>query len=161
MSKISLRLVTEADSGFIEKVYFSTRIDEFVMLGWQPEQLEAFLKMQSDYQQRAYKMQFPAAENSLILHAENPVGRMIVDRTADYLLLVDIALLTEYRGNGIGAFLIRQLQEEAAEANKPLLLEVEKANIKAKKLYESLGFTINGETDLRIGMKWKKNNPNQ
>jgi len=45
--EIGLRPVTEVDTSFLEKVYAATRIDEFSMMGWPPEQLEAFLRCNS------------------------------------------------------------------------------------------------------------------
>ena len=52
---------------------------------------------------------------------------------------MDIALLPEHRGAGIGAQLLRELQEEARSAGKSLTIHVERFN-PALRLYERLGF---------------------
>ncbi len=152
-AKISLTPADEADAKFLEKVYFSTRIDEFAMLGWGTEQLEAFFKMQLDYQFKAYKMQFPNAEHFVIKLENESVGQMITCCEEDDYRLVDIAVLPEFRGKGIGSYLINDLIIKAAKENKKVALLVLKTNSKAFKLYESLGFSVNGEDDMYFSME--------
>jgi ribosomal protein S18 acetylase RimI-like enzyme len=52
---------------------------------------------------------------------------------------VDIALLPEYRGMGIGTRLLRDLISESEESGKPLSIHVERFN-PALRLYERLDF---------------------
>ncbi|MEP6900139.1 MAG: GNAT family N-acetyltransferase [Actinomycetota bacterium] len=147
-----MKLVSDEDREFIEKVYFSTRMDEFAILGWLPEQLEAFLKMQLDYQQKSYQMQFPNAENYVIKSENESVGRILTFCDENELRLIDIAVLPEFRGKGIGSFLITNLIEQAGKKNKKLALQVLKSNPKAFKLYQRLGFIVDGEDDLYFSM---------
>lgn len=151
--KITFETVFEKDTDFIAKVYFSTRKDEFTMLGWNNAQLEMFLKMQFDAQQQSYAMQFPDAEKSVIILEEIAVGRLIVDRIESEIRLVDIALLPEFRKLGIGGKIIRDLIKEAEIKQLPLTLTVEKTNVHAFRLYQKMGFEVVGDDAIYIAMK--------
>ena len=69
-----------------------------------------------------------------------PAGRLYVARWKKELRIVDIALLPEHRGRGIGAELLRELLEEADAAGKPVTIHVEREN-PAMGLYQRLGFS--------------------
>src|SRR5438874_9361928 len=110
---ITTRPARAEDEDFRREVYFSTRIAEVAEFGWSDDQQKAFLQMQFSVRQRAYEMQFPKAESSIILVNDAPAGTMIVDRAADHISLTDIAILPEYRHRGIAMHLIGELQKEA------------------------------------------------
>jgi ribosomal protein S18 acetylase RimI-like enzyme len=82
------------------------------------------------------------------------VGRIVIDRAGNEFRLVDIALLPEHRGRGLGTALIQNLQREAAAAKKPVRLSVLKGE-RAFRLYQRLGFEKTGEADLREQMEWR------
>jgi ribosomal protein S18 acetylase RimI-like enzyme len=152
-SSIAIRSAEPADAVFFEKLYVLSRRDEFAILGWNDEQLEAFLKMQFDIQTRGYQTQFPEAQNFVIETEGEPAGRLI---TTDEILLVDIAVRPDLRGRGIGTAVLKHLQAEAAARSKPIFLQVLKTNAGAIRLYERLGFARAGETDLYLSMRWQK-----
>ena len=152
--EIGLRPAAEADSEFLKAVFASTRMDELAALA-DAALVEAFIGMQFNAQQHGYRMAYPHAENSIILLRERPVGRMIVNRTAEAIRLVDIALLAEFRAQGIGSNLLRGLIDEATATGKSLQLSVYKLN-PAVRLYERLGFSKFGEDGLYIQMRWEK-----
>ena len=152
---LSLRPVCLDDEAFLFQVYAGTRAEEMAVVPWNAEQKQAFLQMQFEAQRRAYQQQFPEAEYRIILRDGVDAGRLIVDRSDDEsILLIDIALLPEHRNAGIGSSLIRDLQAEAAQEEKPLRLHVENFN-PAFRLYERLGFTKIAETGLYWLMEWK------
>ena len=151
--KIALRPATDDDQEFLYTVYSRTRLDEVAQFGWDEAQEQAFLRMQFTARGHAYKMQFPAADHSIILFGETPVGRLIVNRTDEYLSLTDIAILPQYQKKGIATKLIKQLQVEAG-IDRPLVLRVDKTNIAAKALYDKLEFKVIGETEILYSMKW-------
>lgn len=124
------------------------------MFGWDEAQAAAFLDMQFSLQRRAYAMQFPAAENLVIVNDGEPAGRMVVDRRANGVTLVDIAVLPQFRQKGIATELIRRLQAEAAASDRSIDLHVAKINPKAFALYQRLGFCVIGETPLHFEMSW-------
>ena len=122
---ISRRTASETDDEFLFDLYCSTRSTEVAQFGWQPEQVEAFMRMQFTMRQRAYKMQFPSAVHEVIVFGKMPAGRLIVDRSGERILLTDIAVLPQLQGKGIASHLVRELQDEAAALGLPLVLHVD------------------------------------
>ena len=137
---------------FLFRLYASTRHAEFALLGWPATQLEAFLRMQFNNQQRWYQTAYPEAEHRIILSEGQPIGRILVNHTHEYLLLVDIALLPEYQGQGIGSKYLQELIEQSEKAGVPVRLQVLKTN-PAQHLYERLGFVKTGEDELYVQME--------
>ncbi|MEP6848643.1 MAG: GNAT family N-acetyltransferase [Acidobacteriota bacterium] len=152
MPAITLRPATDADNDFLYDLYASTRSDEIAMFGWDELQAQAFLKMQFDVQTQAYQMQYPEAEHNLILADGATVGRTIASRGGENILFIDIAVLTPHRGRGIGTHVINKLRNESVEFGRPLILHVNKTNLRARQLYERLDFLITGETELVFEM---------
>lgn len=66
--------------------------------------------------------------------------------------IVQIQLLPEWQGQGIGALLLSQALAEAAEAKATVLLSVLKVN-KARRLYERLGFSVISEDENSYSMR--------
>jgi ribosomal protein S18 acetylase RimI-like enzyme len=64
---------------------------------------------------------------------------MYVARQPDEYRLVDLALLSKYRGQGIGTKLLQELISKAAAEGLPVRFHVE-LNNRARHLYERLGF---------------------
>lgn len=151
---IELTQASHVDEAFLYALYVGTRVDELRQWGWDEMTQQQFLRMQWTAQQRAYAMQFPESEHSIIHYRRLRAGRMIVDRTAHEIMLVDIALLPEYRGQGIGSALIRKLQQEAASSSVPLRLSVLSAN-PARSLYARLGFEETADNGMHTRMEWR------
>ena len=151
---ISFRPVGQEDEAFLVKVYGSTRSEELAPVPWTEDQKEAFLKMQLAAQQQHYRAQYPDAEHQLILSDERPIGRLYVARLDKEIRIVDIALLTEARGRGVGTSIIKDLMDEAARVGKPLRIYVESFN-PALRLFERLGFSRAGEHDFYLLMQWQ------
>jgi ribosomal protein S18 acetylase RimI-like enzyme len=150
---ITLRAATPEDNDFLFTLYASTREDEMAAWGWDAAQQAMFLRMQFVALQQRYLAERAASQSQIILRDDQPIGRMITFRSADEIRLADIALLTAYRGTGIGAALIGDLQAEAAEAGLPLRLHVTCDN-RAARLYERLGFVVIGNTGSHFKMEW-------
>jgi ribosomal protein S18 acetylase RimI-like enzyme len=152
---VTLRAAAPEDEPFLFKVYQSTRVEELAALGWAAAQQEAFLRMQFTAQRLAYGAQFPDADQMIVLQDGLPIGRMLIDRSGEEVYLVDITLLAEYRGAGVGTSLMRALQREAAAAGKPLRLRVLKSN-RAVRFYERLGFSKIDESSTHFKMEWRE-----
>lgn len=149
---ITLRPVAASDQDFLFEVYASTRREEINAWGWNAAQEEVFLKMQFNAQRQAYEMQYPHASHDIILLDGEQVGRLLVARSSDEILLTDIALLPLYRGRGIGSELIGKLLDEAQRTSRRVCLQVLQNN-PAARLYERLGFVLTGEHGLYFQME--------
>jgi ribosomal protein S18 acetylase RimI-like enzyme len=149
---ISLRPHQENDRDFLFKLYASTRLEEIAPFGWPAAQQEAFLRMQFTTQQQWYSMSYAQAEHQIIEQDGAPIGHLMVSREKPAAVLVDIALLPEHRGKGLGGALIRELIEQCDQQKLPLRLQVLRTN-PALRLYERLGFMRTAEDQVYIQME--------
>ena len=108
---------------------------------WDDVQTDAFLRMQFDAQDAWYRESYSGATFDVVAADDEPVGRLYVHRGESEIRIVDIALLPEHRGKGIGTALLRDLLSEADAAAKSVTIHVERLN-PALRLYERLGFAL-------------------
>jgi ribosomal protein S18 acetylase RimI-like enzyme len=144
----TLRPAEAADAPVLRAVYASTRADELATTGWDAAQCQAFCDMQYDAQQAHYNRHWPDALCQLLLvpdaaHGTCVAGRLWVDRRADTVHVLDIALLPAARGQGVGSACLQDLMAEAAAAGQSLTISVETHN-PARRLYDRLGFVPDG-----------------
>ncbi len=151
---VDLRPIGPADREFLYRLYASTRQAEMSLLDWSDAEKEEFLRMQFEAQHRYYVEQFPAARLDVVLREGEPIGRLYVDRRDDEIRLIDIALLPEHRGGGIGGAMMRELLVEAREAGMPVRIHVERFN-PAMRLYRRLGFERLEEQGVYDLMEWR------
>ena len=136
-----LRAVGPGDREFLYRVYASTRTEELAVVPWDTSQKDAFLRAQFDAQDRWYRENYTRATYEVIVADGEPVGRLYLHRGEAEMRIVDIALLPEHRGKGIGTELLRELLAEADAAGKRVTIHVERLN-PAVRLYERLGFSV-------------------
>ena len=139
------------DGGFLLPRYASTR-PELTGLGWPAKQQDAFTRMQFDAQTRHYRLSFPDAIYSVISAGGEPAGRLIVDHADDQILIIDIALLPEFRRTGIGNRLIRRLLDQADVDRLPVRCHVLHDST-ARQFWEHAGFTAQGSDGVYVAME--------
>ena len=152
--KAQLRPTLPEDRDFLFRLYASTRMEEIRGFGWSAAQQGAFLRMQFNAQQQWYQATYSTAENQIIEKDHEPIGRMIVQHEAGTWRLLDISLLPEHRGQGIGCELIRALIKECGAAGAVLQLQVVNTN-PAQRLYERLGFIKTGQDQIYTQMEFR------
>ncbi|MGH9361299.1 MAG: GNAT family N-acetyltransferase [Thermoanaerobaculia bacterium] len=151
---LSLRPVREDDRELLYRVYAGTREEELALVtDWTEEAKERFLRQQFTAQDAYYRENYPGAEWSVVLRDGEPVGRLYVHRRPAEIRLMDIALLPEHRGGGLGSALLEELLAEARAAGKPLTIHVEVYN-PALRLYERLGFRKKEDKGVYWLMEW-------
>lgn len=151
--KIYLRPACANDREFLIQAYASTRQEEMASWGWSPAQQASFVRMQYDTRQRGYTAAYPSAANSVVFAGDVPAGSVIIFRGRSEIRLVDISLLPEFRGLGIGGELIGMLISEAVGSKLPLRLTVLCGN-RASHLYERLGFISKSGDPMYREMEW-------
>ena len=156
---LRLRPVEPGDESLLLNIYASTRDDEMALVPWSDEERRTFLEAQFKAQQSHYSQKYPAAEHSMIMREAQAVGRLYVARLKDEIRIVDITLLPEHRGAGVGSELLAQLMEEAGNAGKPLRIYVESFN-RSLGLFERLGFARAAEHGIHFLMEWMPNASN-
>ena len=129
------------------------RAAELAVVPWDDAAKAAFLRQQFDAQRLHYRREFPQADFDVLLRAGQTIGRLYLDRSGPEWRLLDIALVAEARGQGVGTALLRALLAEAGAAGKPVLLHVETFN-PARRLYDRLGFVPLGGDGVYLQMAW-------
>ncbi|GAA5505755.1 hypothetical protein Rcae01_01202 [Novipirellula caenicola] len=122
------------------------------MTGWPLKEQQQFLQMQFAAQHQYYQEHYSDAAFDLILVDGDPAGRLYLQRRQDEHRVVDIALLPEYRGKGIGHKIMQGILDEAAEAGLPVRIHVEHNN-PAMHLYQRLGFQKMDDTGVYFLME--------
>lgn len=155
----ALRPVRATDEAFLLRVYAGTRADELALTHWDEAMRSAFLLQQYTAQARHYRAHWPDAEHAVIeLHSGDrcdDVGRLWLHRRADAIHVLDIALLPERRGQGLGGQVLNCLLDEAKLQGRELTIYVESAN-PARRLYDRLGFQPIGQPDgVHQLMRWR------
>ena len=149
---MTLRPAAAEDEAFLLALYASTRAEEVAAWGFDESQARSFLMFQFTAQRRHYEAEFPAASDHIIRLGDHDIGRIMVSRSPEEIRLVDIALLPEHRGAGIGAALVSGLVDEARERSLPLRLHVHTTS-PARRLYERLGFSVVDDTGVHLLME--------
>ncbi len=147
----SLRPETDADVPFAMRLYASTREDELAQVDWSPEQKSLFLAQQFTAQRHHYKTQMDC-RFALIEQHGVPVGRLYLEPRQTQISIVDIALIPEVRGKGLGQAIIEALIATAATSGRGIGIFVERFN-PALRLYRRVGFTEIGETEVYLEME--------
>ncbi len=137
--EIGFRPIEPGDKPFLCQLYASTREEEMAATPWSKEEKKRFLDFQFEAQYKFYAEQFPHGDFQIILLDGKPAGRLYIDRRADEIRLVDIALLPRHRRKGLGGRLMTGVLEEGRQAGKPVRIHVEHNN-PAMRLYKRLGF---------------------
>jgi ribosomal protein S18 acetylase RimI-like enzyme len=150
---VTLRPATEADRPFLLEVYGAARAEELDQVAWPEGQREAFLSMQFAAQDVEYRRMNPAASFDVVEVDGRPAGRLYVDRRPGDIHVIDIALLPEHRGSGLGTLLVGRLLEEAAASGRTVGIHVEIHN-RAARLYERLGFVVVAEQGVYRQLEW-------
>lgn len=149
---VSLRGLCENDLPFLKQLYRTTRPD--IASADLPNEHKALLMdQQFAAQHQHYQNVFPDGEFAVIEQEGSAIGRMYVAENTTEIRLIDIALIPERRGQGIGRALISALQKRAAESKLPLRLRVEPYN-PALQLYQRLGFATIADEQVNWHMEW-------
>ncbi|WP_157263552.1 GNAT family N-acetyltransferase [Azohydromonas aeria] len=149
---VALRPETAADDALLAALYGATRAAELAALPWSAAQKADFLQQQHRLRERHYRAHFAAAAFDVIEEDGRPVGRLCLWRGAREWRVVDIALLPECRGRGIGSALLRRVLAEADTAGAAVSLHVEPAS-PACRLYGRLGFQAAGGDGFYLAMR--------
>lgn len=149
----ALRGETADDRPFLERLFVSIRIGELDPTGWPEEAKRTFLAQQFSFQAHHYAAAYADADFGILVQGDVPIGRLYLLRTAGDVRVVDVSLVPEWRGLGLGTALIRAVQAEAADEGKTVSLAVDMTN-PAQILYRRLGFVEVGMQGPAWSMVW-------
>jgi ribosomal protein S18 acetylase RimI-like enzyme len=137
----TLREEADADQPVVDALYRSTRWTELEQVPWPDEAKRQFLDSQSRLQADHYRRNYPGAVLGLLERVGVPVGRFYLHASPGEFRLMDIVLLPEHRGIGLGERMLRALMQVAQAQGRSITLHVEPNN-PAQRLYARLGFAL-------------------
>ena len=143
MKEISTRKTGEGDFEFTYKVKKAALYVDIV---------GTFGPWNEVWQLREHQKDFSSGLLEVVTADGVDAGYIYIRRTEKVVYLVDICILPQHQGNGIGTHRIKNLLSEAKAHNIPVELGVSKINHSALKLYKSLGFNQIGVTLTHILM---------
>jgi ribosomal protein S18 acetylase RimI-like enzyme len=137
-----LRACTPADDAFLYDVFATTWESEVAAL---PNQNLArhVLRIQHIAQERRFGKHFAGYQRFVVVDdAGRQAGRLYVCDTVSTMHLVDLTLLPQFQGRGIGTRILRDLMAEVSRTGQNLDLRVARANERAVDLYARLGLEL-------------------
>lgn len=137
---VGLRPATPADAAACAAWYASTRGD-LAALGPAAAPLIA---SQHTAREAHYAATRPGAEDAIMTLDGAPVGRLLLDRTGDPEVIVDIVVAADLRGRGIGTAVLREVLAGAFAAGRGVALATAPGSGTGT-WYTRLGFVPTGE----------------
>lgn len=148
----TLRPMEPDDLPFLRQLYAASRAAEMARSGWPEDAIAAFLAQQFELQHRYYQTHYADGEFLLVELDGRPVGRLYLYWGQRALQLIDIALLPEQRGRGLGSRLLAALLARADAQGLAVGLYVEGDN-PARHWYRREGFAVVGENGVYLQMR--------
>jgi ribosomal protein S18 acetylase RimI-like enzyme len=150
--RIHLRQVRAEDEAFLFALFRASREAEFAPLP-QPQR-ETLLRFQYQARSRDYAARFPHPEHFIVEFCRQAAGRLLLNRQASELRIVDIAIIPELQRQGIASAVLKSLIAEAEAAGMPLRLSVWHSN-PALGLYQRLGFCEAARSATHVELEWR------
>lgn len=151
---ITLRPIGEEDQDFLLALYGTTRADELALVDWDEARKAAFVRQQFDAQHRYYQQIFSQGSFQVILAGDEPAGRLYLDDGPDETRIVDIAVMPQFQGHGIGTALVSQVLAAAAARGASVTIHVERNN-PALRWYARLGFHLVEDQGVYLLLRWQ------
>jgi ribosomal protein S18 acetylase RimI-like enzyme len=152
--RFALRPEAPADAPFRLALFQASRGPGWDQLPLPADMLARIMEQQFNAQVQGYQAAYPRGRLEIVTVGAEPVGRLATDRGADALHLIDIAVVPDRRGQGIGAAVLRSLMAEAAAAGTPMTLQVARDNLAAQRLYHRLGFALAAADETHLTLSW-------
>jgi ribosomal protein S18 acetylase RimI-like enzyme len=152
--RITFRPCRPDDVPFLRDLYATTREDELRLVPWTEAEKAAFVAMQFDAQKAHYENFYPDCQFLVIELDGAPIGRLYVNRDDETIGIIDIALVPDRRGQGLGRMLLEELLGEARATGRKVQIYVEHFN-PARRLYDRLGFRHVDTNGVYHLMQWR------
>jgi len=149
--RLQARAPGPADEACLEALYLDARPD----LGALPvprSVIEGIAHHQRQLQLADYARRYPACETWLVLEAERPVARVVLDRPSGVLRVVDLSVAASARRQGVARAVLLSLQEQAGT----IALRVRAGNVAARRLYAGLGFLPVRDDGTTLELEWSR-----
>jgi ribosomal protein S18 acetylase RimI-like enzyme len=149
LMKVSTRPESADDEPFLRSLIIGTVAEELMAASWPEEIRESLLDMQYRARRNSIRANWPQGESLIVLADGQSAGWFFMATLKDEIRLVEISILPEYRGRGIGSKLVEDLISQGARAQLPVRLSVDVTNAGAIRLYSRHGFRRVGGDETR------------
>lgn len=146
-------VVLPDDEEFLQDVYATTR-EDVNLVPWDENLKREFILMQYRAQKAHYAEYYPRSDHYIILFDGRPAGRYWIDYGREDVRFVDMAVLPEFRGQGIGTVLFKDALKHAREMGLPAILHVIKGH-RSIPMYKRMGFRFAGDNGAHDKMEWR------
>jgi GNAT superfamily N-acetyltransferase len=136
--RLSFPLITRSDETFLFALYASTRAAEMALVPWSEEQKNAFVQSQFQAQHNHYQLSYPQGIFKIISLDDRQIGRLYLCELETKVQIIDLTLLPEFRGQGIGTKILTDILQTA---EKPVQIYLESFN-QSINLFTRLGFQM-------------------
>ncbi len=151
--RVTRRQVCPADDALLLRLYAASRESELSQVQWPAEQKHAFVAMQFEAQRRHYQLTYPNGSHQVICADDAPVGRIWSCELSDELRIMDITVLPDFRGRGIGSSVLREIVAESERLEKPLRIWIETWN-PSQIIFQHFGFVPVGNDG--VNTQWER-----
>lgn len=128
----TLREASETDRKFLYGLHCQTMRELIIKTwGWDEE-----------WQVKDFDDRFRLCEVSVIQCHGCDAGAVFLRISPETIFIEELQILPEYQSQGIGSAVVRQLIERARFRGATVTLSVLPINVRAKELYERLGFEV-------------------
>jgi GNAT superfamily N-acetyltransferase len=146
---MKLRPATSTDTPFLRQLHHRA---------YREVVIRQFGSWDDDAQDGWFDKGLADAQFSVVEENGEAIGTIASNDLPDRLVLVELQLLPEYQGRGIGTALLQAQLEWARRLQKPVTLRV-LFESRARSLYARHGFVVTGKTDTHYLMEWRPDRP--
>ena len=154
MTVLTIRPEVAEDDPFLRRLTIEGRWAEFAPLPLADAHKCMLLEQQYEARRHHYRTYYAGADFGVIEWGGAPIGRLCLLRGAHDYNLVDIALLPDHCGKGLGGALLDTILAEAAALGRSVSLRVEHTN-PARRFYERKGFRETERGEIDAAMQWR------
>ena len=151
---ISLELLEAKHNEAVMKIFKESHPYLSGICGISEEQKNNIITQQFTIEQEQMISMYPEAELNMIIYEEKPVGIIYLYYGEKAHRILEIGLLEEYRGRGIGSHIVNRVIDNAVEKKKAVFLQVSWFNEAAYRFYEKLGFKLVENKGIAYEMKF-------
>jgi ribosomal protein S18 acetylase RimI-like enzyme len=142
--EVTLRAERPEDDGFLFRLFKLNNIGILHQAGLPQATIDQLIVMQHRSQKAAYRGMFASALFWIVVREGEPIGRYIEHVEDSAIYIVDVALLPDHQGQGIGPALVRATQLACELRGLCARAKVMLNNVHSLKMLSRLGFVDSG-----------------
>lgn len=138
---LRLRPAGSTDELFIRHLFGEVRVGQFAAASLSGPFLDQVITQQFRSQTIGYAAQFPNAISSIVMLRTSAIGRLLLHCANEHWHVIDIALVPDECGRGLGTEIVDALEASARQRGVGVLtLSVLASNLAARRFYLRRGF---------------------